>query len=141
MRLHVILLWITQQQHDGFTAPRNIWACALLQTSKKEQWLARSSPCTVLVDFWMGTGTDIFPKSLRREHVENENATRQITPIISIISIPGAWVRMVVGGRNGGWGEGQGAGIRIFGISPSKERGARRPSDSMLPKLWGEMAT
>lgn len=43
MWLHVILLWITQQQHDGFTSPRNIWACALLQTSKKEQRLARGS--------------------------------------------------------------------------------------------------
>lgn len=52
MWLCVILLWITQQQHEGFTPPGNIWACALLQTSKKEQWQANGSPCTVPADFW-----------------------------------------------------------------------------------------
>lgn len=35
---------ITQQQQDGFPSPRNIWARALPQTSRKEQRLACCFP-------------------------------------------------------------------------------------------------
>lgn len=77
---------ITQQQQDGFPSPRNIWACALLQTSRKEQRLPPCFPAPGCL-ISRGGGDWYFAESWCREHVRNEKATLLIAPIISMLSL------------------------------------------------------
>lgn len=82
-----------------------------------------------------GEGCWYFTKSLCRERVENEKAIGLSTPRMST---PRTWFAMVSGSVGVGQGR-QRAGIRSSGISPSKERGRRRPSDWVPRKLRGKL--
>lgn len=76
---------ITQQQQGGFPSPRNIWACALPQNSRKEQ---RRACCFSAPGCLISRGGRDwhFTESWCGEHVGNEKATRLITHIISTLS-------------------------------------------------------
>lgn len=77
---------ITQQQQDGFPSPRNIWAHALPQTSRKEQRLACCFP--VSGGLAARSGRDWHFTELVQETCwrRKGKATRLITPIISALS-------------------------------------------------------
>lgn len=82
---------ITQRQQYGFPSPRNIWARALPQTSRKEQRLACCFPAPDGLAARGGRGwhfTELMQGTCCRR---KGKATRLITPFISALSSRKEW--------------------------------------------------